>query len=70
MRRNDPDIGSILFAILHIALGSTWTIEAASQDEPDIAAADFLREVLFEDMSHSWREFITDALTSNAFGWA
>src|SRR3972149_1953308 len=24
MRRNDPDIGAILSAILHVALGSTW----------------------------------------------
>src|SRR3990172_2169017 len=70
MRRNDPDIGAILFAILHVALASDWTTEAASQAQPDLDAAQFLREVLFEDMSHSFRDFIIDAMTSNAFGWA
>lgn len=70
MRRNDPDVGAILFAILHVALGSTWTVDAASQDQPDLDAAEFLKQVLFEDMSHSWRDFIINAMTSNAFGWA
>lgn len=70
MRKNDSDVGSILFAILHIALGSTWTVEAASQNQPDLDAAEFLRTVLFKDTSHSWRDFITNAMTSNAFGWA
>lgn len=70
MRRNDPDVGAILFAILHVALGSSWTVEAASQDQPDLDAAEFLRQCLFEDMSHSWRDYIIDAMTSNAFGWA
>ncbi len=70
MRKNDSDVGSILFAILQIALGSTWTIAPASQEAPDKAAAEFLEEVLFEDTSHSWRDFLTDALTSNPFGWA
>lgn len=70
MRRNDSDVGAILFAILHVALGSMWSVEAASQEQPDLDAAEFLRGCLFEDMSHSWRDFIVDAMTSNAFGWA
>lgn len=70
MRRNDPDVGAVLYAILHIALGSRWAVEAASESAEDIEAADFVRECLFEDMSHSWRDFIVDSMTSNAFGWA
>ncbi len=68
MRKNDPDVGSILFAILHVALAATWDVEPASQEQPDLDAAQFTREVLFEDLS--WRAFITDAMSSNAFGWA
>src|SRR3990167_1237131 len=70
MRRNDPDVGAILFAILHVALGSSWAVEAASQAQPDLDAAAFLEECLFEDMSHSLRDFVIDAMSSNAFGWA
>lgn len=70
MRRNDSDVGAILFAILHVALGSTWICEPASQEQPDLDAAEFLKQCLFQDMSHSWRDYIVDAMTSNAFGWA
>lgn len=70
MRRNDPDIGAILFAILHVTLGSQWEVAAASESQPDLDAAEFIRQCLFEDMSHSWRDFVVDAMTSNAFGWA
>lgn len=70
MRRNDPDVGAVLFAFLHVALGAEWFIEAASEAQPDKDAAQFLKECLFEDMSHSFRDFVTDAMTSNAFGWA
>jgi len=70
MRRNDPDIGAVLFAILHVALGSRWSVEEASQEQPDLDAAEFVREVLFNDMSHTWRDWVIDAMTSNAFGWA
>ncbi len=68
MRKNDPDVGSILFAILHIALAATWDFQPASQEQPDLDAAQFMREVMFEDIS--WRKFITSAMSSNAFGWA
>lgn len=68
MRKNDSDVGSILFAILHIALAATWDFEPASQEQPDLDAAQFMREVMFEDIS--WRKFITAAMSSNAFGWA
>lgn len=70
MRRNDSDVGAILFAILHVALASTWEVLPASESSADEAAAEWLSGVLFEDMSHSWRDFIVDAMTSNAFGWA
>jgi len=70
MRRNDPDVGAILFAILHVALASTWSVLPASDSSSDKEAAEWLTGVLFEDMSHSWRDFVVDAMTSNAFGWA
>lgn len=70
MRRNDSDVGALLFAILHITLGSEWIVEPASQNQSDLDAAEFTRECLFEDMSHPWRNYVTDAMTSNAFGWA
>lgn len=70
MRRNDADVGALLFAILHVALASTWEIEAASDSSADKEASEWLSGVLFEDMSHSWRDFVVDAMSSNAFGWA
>ena len=70
MRRNDPDVGAVLFAISHVALASTWEVEPASDAQPDLDAAEFVRECLFKDMSHSWRDWVVDAMTSNTFGWA
>ncbi|KKN60742.1 hypothetical protein LCGC14_0529410, partial [marine sediment metagenome] len=70
MRRNDPDVGAVLFSIRHIALQAEWDVERASDSPEDEDAAAFLESVLFEDMSHTWRDYLIDALTSNDFGWA
>lgn len=70
MRRNDADIGAVLFAINNITLAADWDVEAVSEEKADVDAADFLKTVLFEDMSHSWRDFLIDAMTSNVYGWA
>ena len=70
MRRNESDVGALLYAILHICLKSTWSVLASNEGtaQGDKDAAQFLREVLFDDFK--WRAYLTDAMTSNAFGWA
>ena len=69
MRRNDPDAGALIFALTHMALQAEWSVEAASEEQADVDAKEFL-ETVMEDMSHTWRDFIIDAMTSNIYGWA
>jgi len=70
MRRNDPDVGALLYAITQIALQATWDVEAASEEQADADAAGFLQTVMFDDMSHTFGDYLTDALTCNIYGWA
>jgi hypothetical protein len=70
MRRNDPDVGAVLFAVNNVALQAGWEIEAASEEQADEDAAEFVRTALFSDMSHTWEEFLLDALTCLVYGWA
>jgi hypothetical protein len=72
MRDNDATINSILFAIEMVFRSIPWTVEEnaiTKGTKEAIEAADFLESVLFDDMSHSWDDFITDVLSMLTFGW-
>lgn len=56
----DPIISAALFAIEMLTRQVTWDIQAASEDNADQEAAQFVRECLFEDMSQDWRETIAE----------
>ncbi len=69
MRRNDPDVGAILLAIKQSLLSIEWMVERGGDSPADEEAAQFLESCL-EDMSHSWKDMISDACTMFPFGWA
>ncbi|MBU2701171.1 hypothetical protein Ga0466249_002285 [Sporomusaceae bacterium BoRhaA] len=70
MRDNDAIVGAFLFAIEMLIRQAPWNTEAASDEEADTHAAQFLKECLFEDMEMTFHELICDALSMLPFGWA
>lgn len=69
MSDNDAVLGAMLHAIVQQLRGVTWTVEARGETEEDLAAAAFV-ESCMEDMSMSWGDFISEALTKLVFGWS
>lgn len=72
MRDNDATVSAFLFAIEMILRGVDWRVEASKNMKDTKEAQDaqeFLRGVLFEDMSHSWDDFISEVLSMLVFGW-
>lgn len=67
--RDDPVIGSILFAIDMLIRQVSWHTEPFSGKREDVKAAAFLQECL-DDMSLTWNEAVTDALTFLPYGWS
>lgn len=78
MADNDPTIGAFVFAIEMILRAAEWKVEPAKSGEDDSdafaqaaeAEAEFLRGVYFKDMSHTWEEFLAEAVSMLVYGWA
>ncbi|MBN1284902.1 MAG: hypothetical protein JXB47_05870 [Anaerolineae bacterium] len=64
MRLNDPIIGATLFAIEQSVRALPWFV--APEDNP---RAGFIQSCL-DDMSHSFNDHLSEALTMLPFGWA
>lgn len=69
MRKNDPVIGGLLFATEQAIRRVNWYSEGIDTTDEHKRASDFLDEAR-HDMSHSWNDFISEALTFLPFGWA
>jgi len=69
MRRVDPDVGAILTSIGMIIHSADWQVLPGGETPQDEEAAGFL-ETCMGDMSHSWDDFIDEALSMFPFGWA
>lgn len=69
MRDTDSIVGAILFAISMIARQANWSVRPVSDDQTDIDAAQFLTECM-DDMSLTWEDVISEALSMLPFGWA
>jgi hypothetical protein len=70
MRENSPIVGALMFAIDRLLRQVEWKVVPAGTDTPQAREqAEFLEEVR-DDMSHTWDEFITEALTMCTYGWA
>jgi hypothetical protein len=70
MRDNDPIIGGAAMAIEMLLRKVSWEVVPYDAENPaDHDAAEFLRTCMY-DMSHTWEDFISEALTKIHFGWA
>ena len=72
MRDNDATVSSILFAVEMILRAVNWTVEENSETKGTQGAensAMFLEGALFDDMSHTWDDFISEVLSMLTFGW-
>lgn len=70
MRDNDATISAVLFAVEMLLRAVTWTvgIDADENDQAAEEAKDFLYSTM-GDMSHTWDDFVGNALTMLTFGW-
>lgn len=70
MRDNDDIVGAVMFAIENLAKQVEWRIDPGSSDVKEDETAEFVRQCLMEDMSHSWQETLSEILTFLTYGWA
>lgn len=70
MVSNDATIGALLFCIKMLVRQVDWRIDAASEDGADQEAAEFVRGCLFEDMSVSWADTLSDVISFLPWGWS
>lgn len=66
---DDPIIGATLFAAEMSMRGADWSVVPGGEMPADKKAAEFL-ESCKEDMSHSWDDHITQALSMLPFGFS
>ena len=69
MVNNEPVVGAAMFAIDNLIRQVDWTVEPFSSSAADTDAAEFLDQNM-HDMSNSFTDFISEALTMLPFGWA
>lgn len=61
MESNDPIVGAVLYALKNIVRQVTWTTQGPQ--------ARFLEDCM-GSMSHTWEDFIDEALSKLPYGWA
>lgn len=69
MSENDPLVGALLFAIDRLLRNVEWTVEPSGKGADDANAARFVEECM-EDMTGTWSDFVSEALTMLVFGWS
>lgn len=69
----DPVIGAFLFAIKMLIRNVQWNVNPAEGHEDEAAndeAVKFLKEVLFEDMEHTFADFLSEVISMVVYGFA
>ena len=69
MSENDPIVGALLFAMDRLLRGLEWNVEPADSSAEAKQYAEFVEECM-EDMSHTWDDFISEALSCLVYGWS
>lgn len=69
MRDNDPIVGAIMFAVEMLIRGVQWRVDKGGDSKEDEQAADLVTSSM-DDMSMTWTDVITEALSMLPFGWA
>jgi hypothetical protein len=69
MSENDATTGAVLMAITLLIRSVEWNVTPAAQSSEAEREAEFARSIM-SDMSHSWTDFITEALSMLVYGWS
>lgn len=69
MSLNDSMVGSLLYTVDKLIRQVEWKVEPCDQDPESLEAAQFVEECM-HDMSHSWDDFISEALSMIVHGWS
>lgn len=69
MADNSPIVGAVLFAIQGVLRKAEWRVEPADNTPEAQQMADFV-EGLMNDLSHTWEDFISEALSMLQYGYA
>jgi hypothetical protein len=70
MTANDPVVNAILSTFEMLARQTTWNVEPFSSATEDVQEGDFMRQCLFEDMSQTWQDTLSEILSFLPWGWA
>ena len=70
MLANDAVINAIFFTIETLARQVTWDVKPFSDEQDDLAEADFIRSALFKDTELTWQEILGEILTFLPWGWS
>lgn len=66
----DPTVAAMLFALTTLLRSVNWRVEATDDTQVHKDARDFAEGVLFQDMEHTWNDFIADAASMLPYGFA
>lgn len=69
MSQNDPLIGAIMHTITMLLRNVEWTVKPGGKSREDTKIAELV-ETCMEDMSTTWDDFISEALTMLPYGWS
>jgi hypothetical protein len=69
MLDNSSSVGSLIFAITQSVRKVEWRVVAANETPAARVAAEFADSLRF-DMSHSWEDFVTEALSMLGYGFS
>src|SRR4051812_10626195 len=68
MRKSDGTVRAAVLATSLPVRAAHWFIKPASEDTGDVEIADYVTQCLFEETSHSFDDFLRQALLSLPFG--
>lgn len=69
MSDNNPTIGAILFSIMQAIRKVEWRLEAPNDSAEAKREVEFVEQCM-EDMTHTWENFVEEALSMLVYGFA
>lgn len=70
MADNDPIVGAVLFAIGMLVRSAEFKFQPADESSRSIEYRDRIQGALFDDMDHTWSEFMAEVMSMLTFGYA
>lgn len=66
----DPVLSGLIYAIDILCRRCSWHFEPGGETREDEAAQEFAEQALFEDMSHTWPDTLSEILSFLQYGWS